>query len=216
MARWSSPCRLLVVTLVALWCSSRDEHAFAQCKRCPELFASTTAASVQSDELPQHSDQGTGPHGRYVNRQHQRHIDPAQVTDAGATDAMAFATAAAPALPLGRDAPVPATPAFRIDELFNIMGAEPSAQPAEVAALRADMLAQLPMRQSTPRTNDTTAFLKLISVFGSGLLLIAAVFVAVTWPARLRAALASLRGAMNLSQRAFATIPAVSRCGWLR
>jgi hypothetical protein len=97
---------------------------------------------------------------------------------------MAFATAAAPALPLGRDAAVPATPAFRIDELFNIIGAEPSDQPAEVAALRADMLAQLPMRQSTPRTNDRTAFLVSVTVFGSGLLLIAAVFVAVTWPRR--------------------------------
>jgi hypothetical protein len=129
-----------------------------------------------------------------------------------ATDAMAFATAAAPALPLGRDAAVPATPAFRIDKLFNIMGAEPSDQPAEVAALRADMLAQLPMRQSTPRTN-ATAFLELITVFGSGLIMMAAVFVAVTRPATLQAAL--LRGAMNLSQSAFATVLAVSRPGWL-
>jgi hypothetical protein len=211
MAGRSSPCRPLVVILVALWCSSRDEHAFAQCKRCPPLFASTTTASVQSDVIPQHGDQGIGPHGRYVNRQHQKRIDPAQVTDTGATDAMALAAAAAPALPLGHDAAVPATPAFRIDELFNFMGAEPSDQPAEVAALRAGMLAQL--RQSTPRTNDTTAFLELIAVFGSGLSLIAAVFVAVTRPATPRAAL--LRGAMNLSHSAFATILVVARRGWL-
>ena len=195
---------------MALWCSSRDEHAFARCKRCP---ASTTAASAQSDELPRHSDQGKGPHRRYVNRQHQRRIDPAQVTDTGATHAMAFATAAAPAPPLGRDAAPPATPAFRIDELFNIMGAEPSDQLAEVAALRADMLAQLLMRQSTPRTN-ATAFPELIAVFGRGLLLIVAVFVAVMWPATLRAALTNPIGTMNLNQRACATIPAEPRRRW--
>jgi hypothetical protein len=62
--------------------------------------------------------------------------------------------------------------------LFNIMGAEPSDRPEEVAALRASMLSQLRMRQSAPGPDDRIGFLvPTLIVFGGCLILIGAVLV---------------------------------------
>jgi hypothetical protein len=192
MARWSSEYRLWAVAFVALSCSGCDAHAAALCENCPELFASTPTAEQAA--LPRRRSQGTRPHDRYVSRRlHQRRDDSrpppllarrtpltafaAVTVERGAADASVSATIADPA-PLGPDATMPATPALRIDELFNIMGAEPSDQPEEVAALRANMLSQFRMRQSAPGPDDRIGYLvPTLIVFGGCLILIGAVLV---------------------------------------
>jgi hypothetical protein len=191
MARWSSECRLWAVAFAALSCSGCDAHAVALCENCPELFASTPTAEQAA--LPRQRAQSTRPHDRYVSRRwHQRRDDSRPPLLARRTPLTAFAavtvercaagasvsaTIADPA-PLGPDATMPATPALRIDELFNIMGAGPSDQPEEVAALRANMLSQFRMRQSAPGPDDRIGFLvSTLIAFGGGLILIGAVLV---------------------------------------
>ena len=186
MTRWSSEFRLLAVAFVALSCSGRDAHAFALCEHCPELFASTPIA--QQSALPQRRAQSTRPHDRYVNRrQHQRRDDPpsspllarrtgltafaAVPMGSGSSDANGPATMSDSA-PLVAEAAVPATPALRIDGLFNLMAAGPSDQPDE--ALRASVLAQFRMRQS-PDLDGGTGFLVPALIALAGGLLIGAV-----------------------------------------
>jgi hypothetical protein len=159
MTRWSFEFRLLAVAFVALSCSGRDAHAFALCEHCPELFSSTPAA--QQTALPQQRAQNTRPHDGYVDRRwHQKRNDPspplsarptaltafaAVPTGSGSSNANRAATMSGSA-PLVAEAAVPATPALRIDELFNFMAVGPSDQPDE--ALRASVLAQFLLRQS--------------------------------------------------------------------
>jgi hypothetical protein len=197
MARWSSECRLWAVAFVALSCSGCDSYAFALCENCPELFASTPIA--QQTALPQQRAQSTRPYDRYVSRRwHQRRDDSRPLSRARHTPLTAFAavtlergligasvsgTVADPT-PLEVDATTPATPALRIDELFNIMAAGPSDQPEEVAALRASMLGEFRMRQPSPGPDDRTGFLvPTLIAFGGGLLLIGAVLVSARRPA---------------------------------
>jgi hypothetical protein len=186
MARWSSQCRLFAVAFVALACSGSDVLAFALCKDCPERFASTPIA--QRAALPPQRAQHTHLQDRYVNRRwHQiRRDDPwapslarrtaftafAAVTmDSGVSETRLSAAIADPA-PLVADAATPATAAFRIDEMFNIMAAGPSDQPEEVAALRASVLSQYRLRQSFADPDNRTGFLvPTIIAFGGGLLI---------------------------------------------
>jgi hypothetical protein len=80
-----------------------------------------------------------------------------------------------PTLSFAADAAKPATPALRVDELFNIIAAGPSDKPAEVAALRAGVLAQFLMRQASP---GRTGFpVPTLIAFCGGLLLIGTVLV---------------------------------------
>ena len=199
MSRWSSQCRLFLVVFVALWCPHSGAQAFALCKGCPELFASTPIS--QRAALPQQRVQSTHLHDRSVNhRWHQIRRDdprrpslarraaltafaaettgftPSQLMDGDAIDAIVSGAIADPE-PLVGDAAMSTTPALRIDELFNIMAAGPSDQPEEVAALRISILAQLLMRQS-PSPDDRTGFLvPTLIAFTVGLLIGGAVLI---------------------------------------
>jgi hypothetical protein len=186
MARWSSQCRLFAVAFVALACSGSDVHAFVPCKDCPERFASTPIA--QRAALPPQRAQNTHVHDRYVDRRwHQiRRDDPwppslarrtaftafAAVTmDSGVSEPRVSSAITDPA-PAVANAAMPATPAFRIDELFNIMAAGPSDEPEEVAALRSNMLSQFRLRQSFAGPDNRTGYLvPTIIAFGGGLLI---------------------------------------------
>jgi hypothetical protein len=191
MARWSSKFRLWTVAFVALSCLGCDAHAFALCENCPELFAST--ATPEPAAPPRPRAQSIRRHERYVSRRwHQRRNDPRAASLAHRTPLTAFAavtlesdatgasvspTIADPA-PLAPDAAMPATPALRIDALFNIMAMGPSDQPEEVAALRASILSQFSVRQTSPGPRDRTGFLvPTLIAFGGGVLLIGAVLV---------------------------------------
>jgi hypothetical protein len=191
MARWSSECRLLAVAFVALSFSDCGAHAFALCDGCPDLFANTPIA--QQAALPQPRAQSIRLHDRNVNRRrHQRRDDPsspslacckpltafaAVASERGASGASVSATIADPA-PLAPDAAMPATPALRIDHLFNIMAAGPSDRPEEVAALRASVLSQFRGRLSSPDPDESTGFVvPTIIAFGGGLLLVGVVLV---------------------------------------
>ena len=190
MARWSSEYRSWTVAFVALLCLGCDAHAFALCENCPELFAST--AIPEQAALPRQLAQSIRPHGHSVSRRRHQNRDPRAPPLARRTPLTAFAAvtlerggtgasvsaAIADSAPVAPDAAMPATPALRIDELFNIMAAGPSDQPEEVAALRASMLSQLRVRQTSPGPDDRTGHLvPTLIAFGGGLLLISAVFV---------------------------------------
>jgi hypothetical protein len=184
MARWSSQCRVFAVAFVALACSGSDVHAFGLCKDCPERFASTPIA--QRAALPPQRAQNTHLHDRYVNRRwHQiRRDDPwapslaprtafkafAAVTmDSGVSETRVSAAIGDPT-PTVADAATPATPALRIDELFNMLAAGPSDQPEEVAALRASVLSKFLIRQSAPSPGEGVGFLiPILIVLGGGL-----------------------------------------------
>jgi hypothetical protein len=199
MPRWSSQCGLFVVGFVALWCSDSGAYAFALCKGCPELLASTPLS--QRAALPQQRAQSTHLHDRSINRR-WHHITraeprplslarrpaltafaaettsftPSQLMDGDAIDAIVSGAIADPE-PLVADAAMPTTPALRIDELFNIMAAGPSDRPEEVAALRASILTQFLMRQS-PSPEDRTGFLvTALIAFTVGLLIGGAVLI---------------------------------------
>jgi hypothetical protein len=197
MACWSSQCRWLAVAFVALSCSGREAHAFALCDGCPDLFASTLTAPVRQAAPPQQRAQSTIP-ARHVNRHRDQRRDdpvlpllgrrtpltafamesaaPSKPTDT--TDSSSAVTIANPALTLVAEAAMPATPALRIDELFNIMAAGPSDEPAEVAAVRAIVLAQFLVRHASPAPDNRTEFpVPTLIAFGGGLLLIGAVLV---------------------------------------
>ena len=197
MACWSSQLRLLAVVLVALSCLGRETHAFALCDGCPDLFASTLTAPVRQAAPPQQRAQSTVP-ARHVNRHRdQRRDDPlppslgrrtaltafamesaAPPKPTDTTESSAAATIADPALTLMADAAMPATPALRIDELFNIMAAGPSDKPAEMAALRAILLAQFLVRHASPTPDNRTDFpVPTLIAFGGGLLLIGTVLI---------------------------------------
>jgi hypothetical protein len=76
------------------------------------------------------------------------------------------------------DAATPATPALRIDELFNMLAAGPPDQPEEVAALRTSVLSQFRMRQSDPSPGEGVGLLiPTLIVLGGGGLLIGAVVI---------------------------------------
>jgi hypothetical protein len=196
MARWSSECRLFAVAFVALSCSACGAHAFALCDGCPDLFAKTPIA--QQAALPQPLAQSARLHDRNVNRgRHQRRDDPlppslacckpltafaesfpdSQLTETGAAASANVPDVAEPALTLA-DAELPATPALRIDQLFNIMAAGPSDRSEEVAALRASVLGQFRDRQPSPDPDESTGFVvPMLIVFGGGLLLAGVVIV---------------------------------------
>jgi hypothetical protein len=203
MACWSSQCRWLAVAFVALSCSGREAHAFALCDGCPDLFASTLtapvrqAAPVRQPAPPQLRAQGIAP-ARHVNRHRdQRRDDPlppllgrrtpltafamesaASSKPTDTTDSSSAVTVATPALTLVAEAAMPATPALRIDELFNIMAAGPSDEPAEVAAVRAIVLAQFLVRHASPAPDNRTEFpVPTLIAFGGGLLLIGTLLV---------------------------------------
>lgn len=182
MTRCASEFRLLAAAIVVLSCSGRDAPAFALCDSCPDLFASTSTA--QQTALAEPRVQSTRVHGRYVDRRLQRKLDvptrpplarraaltafAAVPISGGAIGANMSAVIADSAPPVADEA-TPATPAFRIDQLFNIMAAGPSDQPEEMAALRADMLSQLHMRQAFDRSG---ILVPTVIAFGTGLLLI--------------------------------------------
>jgi hypothetical protein len=193
MARWSSQCRLFALAFVALSCSDCGAHAFALCEGCPELFAKTPIA--QQAALPKQRAQSTHLDDRYVNRRwhlirrdgprppllarrtaltafavETAGLTPSQLKDRGLTDAIVTSAIADPA-PLVADAAMPATPALRIDELFNIMAAGPSDQPDEVAAMRANVLSQFLMRLPSPDPEESTGFfIPTLIAFAGGLL----------------------------------------------
>jgi hypothetical protein len=190
MARCASEFRLLAAAIVVLSCSGRDAHAFALCDNCPDLFASTSTA--QQTALAEPRVQSTRVHGRYVDRRLQRKLDvPPRPPLARRTAFTAFAafpisggaiganvsaviTDSAPPVP---DEATSATPAFRVDQLFNIMAAGPSDQPEEVAVLRADVLSQFHMPQASPSPDDRSGFLvPTVIALGTGLLLIGGIF----------------------------------------
>jgi hypothetical protein len=178
---------------VALSCSACGAHAFALCDGCPDLFANTPIA--QQAALPQPRAQSIPLHDRNVNRRrHQRGDAPSppslacckpltafpesfpdsQLTETGAAARENVPLVAEPA-PSGADGELSATPALRIDQLFNIMAAGPSDRPEEVAALRASVLSQFRDHQSP---DESTGFvvLTLIACNG-GLLLVGVVIV---------------------------------------
>ena len=185
MARWASEFRLLAAAIVALSCLGRDAHAFALCENCPDLFASSSTAQPTARAEPRV--QSTRVHDRYVSRRrHQSHDDSSSLSLArrraltafaavpmgrGATDANVSAAITDSAPPLA-DPATPATPALRIDELFNVMAAGRSDQPEEVAALRTSVLSQFRMRQSAPSPAEGVGFLiPALIVLGGGLLI---------------------------------------------
>jgi len=190
MAHWWSPYRLFAVAFVALSCPGRDAHAFTLCDGCPDLFASTSPAQQTAPAEPRA--QGTRPHDRSVSRRrHQGHDDSSSLSLARRTALTAFA-----AVPTGRgatanfsvaitdwappvaDAATSATPAFRIDELFNMLAAGASDQPEEVAALRTGVLSQFRMRQTSPdHPDEGTGFLVPTLIAFAGGLLIGAVLI---------------------------------------
>jgi hypothetical protein len=190
MARWSSECGLFAVAIVALSCSGRDTHAFALCDGCPDLFTNAPIAQqVAEPRAP-----STRVHDRYVSRRrHQSRDVPSPPSLARRTALTAFAAVpivrgatganiavvAEPApAPSVADAELPATPALRIDHLFNIMAAGPSDRPEEVATLRASVLGQFRGRQSAPHPNESTGFVEpTLIAFGGGLLLVGVVLV---------------------------------------
>jgi hypothetical protein len=197
MVRWSSECRLFAVAFVALSCSACGAHAFALCDGCPDLFAKTPIA--QQAALPQPSAQSIPLPDRNVNRRrHQRSAAPSppsldcckpltdfaelfsdtQLTETGAAVSENLPLLAEPA-PSVADADLPATPALRIDQLFNIMAAGPSDRPEEVAALRASVLSRFRDRQSYPDDPDESSgfVVPTLIAFGGGLLLVGVVIV---------------------------------------
>jgi hypothetical protein len=195
MARWSSECRLFAVAFVMLSCSDCGAHAFALCDGCPDLFANTPI--TQQAALPQPRAQSIPLHDRNVNRRRHQRRDPSprslacckpltafakslpdsQLTETGAAASENVPVVAGPA-PSGADADPPATPALRIDQLFNIMAAGPSDRPEETAGMRADMLGQFRDRQSSPYPNESTGFVvPTLIAFGGGLLLVGVVLV---------------------------------------
>jgi hypothetical protein len=183
MARWSSGCGLFAVAIVALSCSGRDARAFALCDGCPDLFTNAPIAQ-QVAEPPAPS---TRVHDPYVSRRRHQSRDvpsPPSLARRSALTAFAavpivmgatganIAVVAEPA-PGVADAELPATPALRIDHLFNIMAAGPSDRPEEFAALRANVLSQFRARQSSPDPDESTGFVvPTIFAFGGGWLLV--------------------------------------------
>ncbi len=186
MARCASEFRLLAAAIMVLSCTGRDAHAFALCDSCPDLFANTSTAQQTALAAPRV--QSTLVHGRYVDHRLQRKLDvPPRPPLARRTALTAFAAVPisggaiganvsaliADSAPPVADEATPATPAFRIDQLFNIMAAGPSDQPEEVAALRADVLSQFHMPQASPGPDFRSGFfVPTVIAFGTGLLLI--------------------------------------------
>jgi hypothetical protein len=188
MTRWSSEFRLLAAAIVVLSCSSDDAHAFALCENCPDLFATTsTTSTAQRTARAEPRAPSTRVHDRYVSRRwHGRGDDPLRPSQTRRTALTAFA-----AVPIGSgatganvaaaitdstppvaDAATPATPAFRIDVLFNMLAAGPSDQPEEVAGLRARVLNQLLIRQSASSPGEGVGVLiPTLIVLGGGLLI---------------------------------------------
>jgi hypothetical protein len=180
---------------VALSCSVCGAYAFALCDGCPDLFANTPV--TQQAALPQPRAQSIPLHDRNVNRRRHQRRDPSppslacckpltafaellpdsQLTETGAAAIENVPLVAEPA-PSGADADLPATPALRIDQLFNIMAAGPSDRPEEVGVLRASLLGQFRDRQSSPYPNESTGYVvPTLIVFGGGLLLVGVVLV---------------------------------------
>jgi hypothetical protein len=193
MARWSAEWRLFAVAFVALSCSACGAHAFALCDGCPDLFANTPIAQQAALPQPRAQTQSNRLHDRNVNRRrHQTRDDPSppslacckpltafaesfpdsQLTETGAAASENVPLVAEPA-PSGADADLPATPALRIDQLFNIMAAAPSDRPEDVAALRANVLSQFRDRYSSPDSDESTGFVvPTLIALGGGLLLV--------------------------------------------
>jgi hypothetical protein len=185
ITRWSSEFRLLAAAIVALSCLGRDAHAFTLCENCPDLFAASIAQRTTQAEPRA---QSTRVHDRIVSRRLQRKLDVpprpplarrtaltafAAVPISGGTIGANVSVTIADPVPLAPDAAMPATPALRIDHLFNIMAAGPSDRPEEVAVLRADVLSQFHMPQASPSPDDRSSFFVPTAIaFGSGLLLI--------------------------------------------
>ena len=195
MARWSSECRLFAVAFMMLSYSGCAAHAFALCDGCPNLFANTPIA--QQAALPPPRAQSIRPRDRDVNRgRHQRRDAPtppslacckpltaaelfsdSQLSEAGAAANENVPLLAEPALRVA-DGELPAMPALRIDQLFNIMAAGPSDRPEEVAALRASVLSWFRDRRSFKDPDESTGFVVPTNIaFGVGLLLVGVVLV---------------------------------------
>lgn len=169
MARWSSECKLFAVASVALSCSAGDAHAFALCEYCPDLFAGTPIADQAA--LPQPRVQGTPLHDRYAGRWHQKRDDPLPAWLVFGTEAVG-ATASQP---MDEGASSATTPAVRIDAFFNLMSVGEPDQPEQVAALRASVLTQLLIGQTSPNPSDRAGFpLPVLIAFGTSLLIGAA------------------------------------------
>jgi hypothetical protein len=169
MARWSSECRLFAVASVALSCSACDAHAFALCEYCPDLYASTPIAYQAA--LPRRRVQSTPLHDRYASRWYRRRDDP--LPPRLVFGAETVGSAALQSIDGGgRSATIPAV---RIDEFFNLMSVGESDQPEQVVALRASVLARLPIGQVLPSPSGRTGFFfSALIAFGSSLLIGAA------------------------------------------
>ena len=195
MAPWSSECRLFAMAFVMLSCSDCGANAFALCDGCPDLFANTPI--TQQAALPQPRAQSIPPHDRNVNRRRHQRRDPSppllacckpltafaesfpdsQLMETGAAARANVPVVAEPALSVP-DGELPATPALRIDQLFNIMAVGPTDRPEEVAVLRASLVGQFRDRQSFPYPNERTGFVvPMLVTFGGGLLLVGVVIV---------------------------------------
>jgi hypothetical protein len=186
---------LVTVALVTLSCSGRDARAFALCNGCPELFASTPAAPIQKVAPPQHRLPSARRHAHHAELGwHQRRNGPPAFATAGRASLKAFAestddvpsspptdTAMVPedaSAPVGdqspapaTDQPPPATPAARIDQLFNMLAVGPSDRPEDVAASRDDVIAQLIVRRAAPADDGTVLRLQTAIAFAVGSLL---------------------------------------------
>jgi hypothetical protein len=187
VSRWLLGCRLLMMAFVALSCSDSGASAYALCDGCPDLFASIAIAQQATPAQPRA--QSTRLHGRDVNPRRQKNrgnSSPPSLTccsplTAFAQEWMFKNTSATPSVfaepePGIADEEVLATPALRIDQLFNIMAAGPSDEPGEMAALRANMLSQFHMRQASPDLDDRSGFLApTVIALGTGMLLIGGV-----------------------------------------
>jgi hypothetical protein len=200
VSRWPSGCRLLMVAFVALSCSDCGAHAYALCDGCPDLFASTPIAQQATLALAPPRAQSTRLHDHYVNHLRQKRRDnssPPSLTCCSPLTAFAQewpvknpgATPSVVAEPEPgiADEEMPATPALRIDQLFNVMAAGPSDQPEEMAVLRADVLSQFHVRQASPSPDDRSGFLLPTAIaFGTGLLLLGGILGSARLEIRLR------------------------------
>jgi hypothetical protein len=186
---------LVAAALLTLLCSDRDARAFALCDGCPDLFASTAAAPTQKAAQPQHRSQSGRQHLHHAQLSwHQRRKRAPFFTTAGRASFKAFAestivpssshtdTAVPPRdasataddqspTPPATDEFLPATPAARIDQLFNLLAVGPSDRPENVAASRDDVIAQLIVRQSPPADDRTVFRLQTGIAFAIGSLL---------------------------------------------
>jgi hypothetical protein len=172
--------QLGLVALVTLLYSGRDARAFALCNGCPELFAGRPAAPAQKAAQPQHRSQSGRQHAHHAQLSwHERRKRPPTFTTAGRASFKAFAestdilsspqrlmatTPGDASATVDDQSPTPATdkfppatPAARIDQLFNLLAVGPSDSSENVAARRDDVMAQLIMRWSPP-ANDRSVF----------------------------------------------------------